>query len=53
MPKGNELKYLIIFGFKTTNNEAKYEAVLTRLCLAHALKAKRVRVNNDSQLMVK
>lgn len=30
----------------------KYEAMLTRLCLVHALGAKVVKVNSDSQLMV-
>lgn len=52
-PKGNEFEYAIKFGFKATNNEAEYEAMFARLHLAHALRAKRVRVNNDSQLMVR
>lgn len=50
--EGNELEYTIKFGFKATNNEVEYEAMLTRLRLVHALGAKRVRVNNDSQLVV-
>lgn len=50
--EGTKLEYAIRFGFKATNNEAEYEAVLTGLHLARALGAKRVKVNNDSQLMV-
>lgn len=51
-PKGSEHKYVIRFEFKATNNEAKYEALLTGLRLARALEAKQVRVNSDSQLVV-
>lgn len=50
--EGNELEYAIKFGFKATNNEVEYEAMLARLRLAPALGAKRVRVNNNSQLVV-
>lgn len=47
-PEGNKLEYTIRFGFKVTNNEAEYDAMLTRLRLTHALEAKRVRVNSYS-----
>lgn len=50
--EGNKLEYAIRFGFKETNNDAEYEAILIGLCLAHALGAKMVKVNNDSQLVV-
>lgn len=39
--------------FKATNNEVEYEAMLTGLCLALALGAKWVRINSDSQLVVR
>lgn len=51
-PKGYELEYVIRFEFKETNNEVEYKAMLAGLCLTHALGTKRVRVNNDSQLVV-
>lgn len=51
-PERSKLENAIRFGFKATNNEAENEAVITGLCLAHTLRAKRVRVNNDSQLVV-
>lgn len=52
-PKGNELEYAIRFGFKAINNKAEYEAMLTGLCPTRALETKRVRVNSDSQLVVR
>lgn len=51
-PKKTKLEYTIRFTFKVTNNEAEYEAMLTGLHLARTLRAKRVKVNSDSQLMV-
>lgn len=51
-PEKNKLKYAIRFGFKATNNETKYEAMLTGLRLAHTLGVKKVEVNNESQLVV-
>lgn len=50
--EGIELEYAIRFEFKVTNNEAEYEALLTRLRLARALGAKQMKVNSDSQLVV-
>lgn len=38
--EGNKLEYTIGFGFKGTNNEAEYKAMLTGLRLARALRAK-------------
>ncbi|XP_020202093.1 uncharacterized protein LOC109787906 [Cajanus cajan] len=40
------------FGFKVTNNQAEYEALLAGLRLAHDLGARKVSCNSDSKLMV-
>nr|KYP76554.1 Retrovirus-related Pol polyprotein from transposon 412 [Cajanus cajan] len=40
------------FGFKVTNNQAEYEALLAGLRLAHDLWAQRVNCNIDSKLMI-
>lgn len=47
-----KLEYAIRFGFKATNNEAEYESMITGLCLARELGAKKIRVKSDSQLVV-
>ena len=39
-PEGEILKYAVKLQFLATNNEAKYEALLTRLSLARVLEAK-------------
>ena len=39
-PKGEILKYVVRLQFSATNNEVGYEALLTRLNLAKALRAK-------------
>lgn len=44
MPERSKLEYAIRFGFKVTNNEVEYEAMITGLCLAHTLGARRVKV---------
>ena len=46
------MKYSICIGFKVTNNEAEYEALLTRLRVATELEVKSLNVFNDSQLVV-
>lgn len=48
----SKLEYAIRFGFKATNNEIEYESMIIGLYLTHALEAKRVNVNSDSQLVV-
>ena len=48
----HKIPYALRFGFKVTNNEAKYEALLARLCLAREVKEERLIVSRDSQLMV-
>ena len=47
------LKYAVKLQFAATNNEAEYEALLTRLCPAKALKAKNLIVQADSQLIIR
>ena len=51
-PKGHKIPYALRFGFKITNNEAEYEALLAGLCLAKAVKAERLAVFSDSHLIV-
>ena len=51
-PKGEMLKYVARLQFLATNNEAEYEALLTGLSLAKALRAKSLIVQFDSQLII-
>ncbi|KAK3030337.1 hypothetical protein RJ639_038970 [Escallonia herrerae] len=51
-PKGFTIEYALHFGFQASNNEAKYEALLARIRLAHALKVDSLSVYSDSQLVV-
>jgi len=51
-PEGHKIPYALRFSFKTTNNEAEYETLLAGLRLAKELKAKRLAVFSDSQLIV-
>ncbi|XP_020231103.1 uncharacterized protein LOC109811707 [Cajanus cajan] len=51
-PNEVALEQSLKFGFKVTNNQAEYEALLARLRLAHDLRAWRASCNNDSKLMV-
>ena len=39
------------FEFQLTNNQAEYEAFITGLGLAHALRAERIEIQTDSQLV--
>ena len=50
--EGEMLKYAIRLQFPTTNNEAEYKALLTRLSLTKALGAKSLIVQADSQLII-
>ena len=47
-----ELEYALHFKFKASNNEAKYEALITRLKLEKEMGVKRLKVYSDSQLVV-
>ena len=49
-PEGDEIRCMIRLDFPTTNNEAKYEALVAGLDLAKAARAKNVVVHCDSQV---
>jgi ribonuclease HI len=51
-PEGEELNGSLRLKFRTTNNEAKYEAVIAGLGLAFEIGAKSVDVRSDSQVIV-
>ena len=46
------MKYGIQLKFPVTNNEAEYKAILTRLRIAQALRAKNALLRSDSQLVI-
>ena len=52
-PEGIDIEYALRFGFRTSNNEAEYEAVIAGLNLAHSLEVDQLEVYSDSQLVVK
>ena len=52
-PEGIDIEYTLRFGFRTSNNEAEYEAVIAGLNLAHSLEVDRLEVYSDSQLVVR
>ncbi|XP_077251526.1 uncharacterized protein LOC143890728 [Tasmannia lanceolata] len=45
-------EYALRIDFKASNNEAEYEALITGIALATELQVSRIRVHNDSQLVV-
>jgi ribonuclease HI len=51
-PDGEELSSSLTLEFKTTNNEAEYEAVVAGLGLALELGADSVEIRSDSQVIV-
>ncbi|XP_059441915.1 uncharacterized protein LOC132174241 [Corylus avellana] len=51
-PEGEELHCSIRLKFKTTNNEAEYEAVIAGLGLAREMGAEFIEVRSDSQVIV-
>jgi ribonuclease HI len=51
-PKGRLLKHVVRLQYPTTNNEAKYEALLIGLRIAKVLGATTLKVQSDSQLVV-
>ena len=51
-PEGDLVEYAVCFQFSTTNNEVKYEVVLTDLDLAKATGASLVVIYSDSQVIV-
>ena len=50
--KGIRLEHSFRLGFKASNNEAEYEALLTGLRVVSDLGAKEVEVYSDSQLVI-
>ena len=50
---GIHIEYALRFGFRTSNNEAEYEAVIAGLNLAHSLEVDQLEVYSDSQVVVR
>ena len=51
--EGIDIEYSLRFGFRASNNEAEYEAVIAGLNLAHSMEVDQLEVCSDSQLVVK
>ncbi|GAV69758.1 RVT_3 domain-containing protein, partial [Cephalotus follicularis] len=51
-PDGWTLEYALRFGFKTTNNEAEWEALIAGLTIANHLEVQKIEASSDSQLVV-
>ncbi|XP_059670727.1 uncharacterized protein LOC132316237 [Cornus florida] len=49
--EGENIQYALRFGFKATNNEAEYEALIAGLKVANALGVEQLKVYTDSQLV--
>ena len=45
-------EYALRFSFKTSNNQAEYEALIVGLRIAKDLKVDKLRAHSDSQLVV-
>ena len=52
-PEGIDIEYALRFGFRASNNEAEYEAVIAGLNLDHSMEVDQLEVCRDSQLVVK
>ena len=50
--EGHKIYCAIRFGFKASNNEAEYEALIAGLCLSLKLQVCNVKIFSDSQLVV-
>ncbi|GAV76909.1 RVT_3 domain-containing protein [Cephalotus follicularis] len=51
-PDGWTLEYALRFGFKATNNEAEYEALISGLTIAKHLEVQKLEASTDSRLVV-
>ncbi|KAL0448443.1 UNVERIFIED_CONTAM: hypothetical protein Slati_1400700 [Sesamum latifolium] len=51
-PQGEDLEFAIKFDFRTSNNEAEYEALVICMKLAHEAGARHLIAYSDSQLIV-
>ena len=47
-PEGHQMHCTLRFGFKASNNEAEYEALITGLNLAKEMKVESLEIYNDS-----
>ena len=52
-PERIDIEYALRFGFRASNNEAEYEAVIAGLNLAHSMEVDELEVCSNSQLVVK
>ncbi|KAL0394375.1 UNVERIFIED_CONTAM: hypothetical protein Slati_4403700 [Sesamum latifolium] len=52
-PQGEDLEFTIKIGFKASNNEAEYEALVIGMRMAHEAGARHLLAYSDSQLIVK
>ncbi|XP_074342973.1 uncharacterized protein LOC141680733 [Apium graveolens] len=52
-PEGFTIQTTIPFGFPTTNNQAKYEAMIAKLKLSRTLRVQDLKIYSDSQIVVK
>ncbi|KAL0428192.1 UNVERIFIED_CONTAM: hypothetical protein Slati_2994000 [Sesamum latifolium] len=52
-PQGEDLEFAVKFGFKASNNEAEYEALVIGMKMAHEAGARHLLAYSDSQLIVK
>ncbi|KAL0401553.1 UNVERIFIED_CONTAM: hypothetical protein Slati_4185200 [Sesamum latifolium] len=52
-PQGEDLEFAIKFDFKTSNNEAEYEALVIGMRMAYEAGARHLLAYSDSQLIVK
>ena len=52
-PNGIDVEYALRFSFQASNNNAKYEAFIAGLNLAHSMEADQLEVSRDSQLVEK
>ncbi|XP_052292047.1 uncharacterized protein LOC127900835 [Citrus sinensis] len=50
-PEGEEISYAVKLEFAATNNQAEYEALIAGLELAKAVRADKVKIRTDSQLV--
>ncbi|CAL2230563.1 unnamed protein product [Prunus armeniaca] len=51
-PDGSKIEYALRFNFRTSNNEAEYEALLAGLRLAKSMSARQISIHSDSQLIM-
>ena len=51
-PEGIDIEYVLRFGFRASNNEDEYEAVIAGLNLTHSMEVDQLEVCSDSQLVI-